>query len=110
MERLDFPIITPDWTAREELSLLEGIETYGIGNWADVRPPAPPRPAPPHGCSLPARTQLAGAAGQQAGCYVRTRTAPVAYARLSVASVCNCSSGSRRKLICYQLHASAAGF
>ncbi len=37
MERLDFPIITPEWTAREELSLLEGIETYGIGNWADVR-------------------------------------------------------------------------
>lgn len=36
MERLDFPIITPEWTAREELSLLEGIETYGIGNWADV--------------------------------------------------------------------------
>jgi len=36
MERLDFPIVTPEWTAREELSLLEGIETFGIGNWVDV--------------------------------------------------------------------------
>ena len=42
MERLDFPIITPDWTAREELSLLEGIETFGIGNWVEVtRKPQP---------------------------------------------------------------------
>ena len=37
MERLDFPLITSDWTAREELSLLEGIEQYGIGNWVEVK-------------------------------------------------------------------------
>mmetsp|Transcript_2987 Transcript_2987/g.6995 ORF Transcript_2987/g.6995 Transcript_2987/m.6995 type:complete len:516 (-) Transcript_2987:223-1770(-) len=36
MERLDFPIISEDWTAREELALVEGIETFGIGNWVDV--------------------------------------------------------------------------
>uniref|UniRef100_A0A7S0E6L2 Transcriptional adapter n=1 Tax=Hanusia phi TaxID=3032 RepID=A0A7S0E6L2_9CRYP len=36
MERLDFPLITEDWTAREEVALLEGIETYGLGNWAEV--------------------------------------------------------------------------
>eukprot|EP00960_Hanusia_phi_P072632 767837-Hanusia_phi.AAC.4 len=30
MERLDFPLITEDWTAREEVALLEGIETYGM--------------------------------------------------------------------------------
>ena len=37
MERLDFPLITPDWSAREELSLLDGIEQYGIGNWVEVK-------------------------------------------------------------------------
>jgi transcriptional adapter 2-alpha len=31
MERLDFPIIVDDWSAREELALLDGIDTYGIG-------------------------------------------------------------------------------
>jgi len=36
MERLDFPIVTENWTAREELALLDGIETYGIGNWAEI--------------------------------------------------------------------------
>jgi transcriptional adapter 2-alpha len=33
----DFPLITADWTAREELSLLDGIEQYGIGNWLEVK-------------------------------------------------------------------------
>ena len=37
MERLDFPLITSDWSAREELSLLDGIETHGIGNWVEVK-------------------------------------------------------------------------
>jgi hypothetical protein len=31
MERLDFPLITHDWTAREELALLDGLDTYGLG-------------------------------------------------------------------------------
>lgn len=37
MERLDFPLITSDWSSREELSLLDGIEQYGIGNWVEVK-------------------------------------------------------------------------
>jgi hypothetical protein len=31
MERLDFQLITHDWTAREELALLDGLDTYGLG-------------------------------------------------------------------------------
>jgi len=36
MERLDFPIIVDNWTAREELALLDGLDTYGLGNWQEV--------------------------------------------------------------------------
>ncbi|KAL5987946.1 Transcriptional adapter ada2 [Asimina triloba] len=39
LERFDslaFPLITPDWYADEEILLLEGIEMYGLGNWAEV--------------------------------------------------------------------------
>jgi len=37
MERLDFPLITSDWSSREELSMLDGIEQFGIGNWVEVK-------------------------------------------------------------------------
>lgn len=36
MDILDFPLICPDWNADEEMLLLEGIEMYGMGNWAEV--------------------------------------------------------------------------
>lgn len=31
-----FPIFSADWGADEELLLIEGAETYGLGNWADM--------------------------------------------------------------------------
>ncbi|XP_031118687.1 transcriptional adapter ADA2b [Ipomoea triloba] len=36
MDILSFPLICPDWNADEEMLLLEGIEMYGIGKWAEV--------------------------------------------------------------------------
>ena len=33
VESLRFPILTPDWTADEEILLLEAIELYGLFNW-----------------------------------------------------------------------------
>ncbi|KAL7103107.1 hypothetical protein ACP275_08G160700 [Erythranthe tilingii] len=36
MDTLSFPLITPDWNADEEMLLLEGLEMYGMGNWAEV--------------------------------------------------------------------------
>ncbi|KAG6549158.1 hypothetical protein Mapa_009384 [Marchantia paleacea] len=36
IENLAFPLIHPDWNADEELLLLEGVESYGVGNWAEV--------------------------------------------------------------------------
>ncbi|XP_031492465.1 transcriptional adapter ADA2-like isoform X2 [Nymphaea colorata] len=36
MDNLSFPLIYPDWNADEEILLLEGIEMYGLGNWAEV--------------------------------------------------------------------------
>jgi len=33
---LDFPIIDEDWTADEEMQLLDGIDSFGMGNWADI--------------------------------------------------------------------------
>ncbi|TYI84015.1 hypothetical protein E1A91_D05G334500v1 [Gossypium mustelinum] len=36
MENLSFPLICPDWNADEEILLLEAIEMYGFGNWAEV--------------------------------------------------------------------------
>jgi len=35
-ERPDFPVFDENWSAEEELLLLEGIDTYGMGNWADI--------------------------------------------------------------------------
>ncbi|KAJ6700322.1 TRANSCRIPTIONAL ADAPTOR 2 ADA2 -RELATED [Salix purpurea] len=36
MDNLSFPLICPDWNADEEILLLEGIEMYGLGNWAEI--------------------------------------------------------------------------
>ncbi|KAK4743946.1 hypothetical protein SAY87_010258 [Trapa incisa] len=36
MDNLSFPLISPDWNADDEILLLEGIEMYGLGNWAEV--------------------------------------------------------------------------
>lgn len=36
MDNLSFPLICPDWNADEETLLLEGIEMYGLSNWAEV--------------------------------------------------------------------------
>ncbi|XP_057960996.1 transcriptional adapter ADA2b [Malania oleifera] len=36
MDNLSFPLICPDWNADDEILLLEGIEMYGLGNWAEV--------------------------------------------------------------------------
>jgi transcriptional adapter 2-alpha len=35
--RLDFPVLESGWTAVDELLLLEAIETYGYGNWDDIK-------------------------------------------------------------------------
>ncbi|KAJ7946422.1 Transcriptional adapter [Quillaja saponaria] len=36
MDNLSFPLICPEWNADDEILLLEGIEMYGLGNWAEV--------------------------------------------------------------------------
>lgn len=36
IEQHSIPIFTEDWGADEELTLLEGAETYGIGSWAEI--------------------------------------------------------------------------
>ncbi|XP_074272552.1 transcriptional adapter ADA2b-like isoform X2 [Silene latifolia] len=36
MDNLSFPLICPDWNADEEILLLEGIDMYGLSNWAEV--------------------------------------------------------------------------
>ncbi|ESQ55805.1 hypothetical protein EUTSA_v10025039mg [Eutrema salsugineum] len=36
MGNLTFPLICPDWSADDEMLLLEGLEIYGLGNWAEV--------------------------------------------------------------------------
>ncbi|KAA8519204.1 hypothetical protein F0562_013460 [Nyssa sinensis] len=36
MDNLSFPLICPDWNADDEILLLEGIEMYGMGNWAEI--------------------------------------------------------------------------
>lgn len=36
MDNLSFPLISPDWSADEEILLLEGIEMHGLGSWNDV--------------------------------------------------------------------------
>ncbi|KAI5074392.1 hypothetical protein GOP47_0010353 [Adiantum capillus-veneris] len=36
IENLSFSLIHPDWTADEEMLLLEGVETHGLGDWVKV--------------------------------------------------------------------------
>lgn len=36
VEQHSVPIFTEDWGADEEMLLLEGAETYGLGSWADI--------------------------------------------------------------------------
>ncbi|KAF5472679.1 hypothetical protein F2P56_009373 [Juglans regia] len=36
MDNLSFPLICADWNADDEILLLEGIEMYGLGNWAEI--------------------------------------------------------------------------
>ena len=36
IEQNSFPIFDRDWGADEELLLIEGAETYGLGSWADI--------------------------------------------------------------------------
>ncbi|KAG9541715.1 hypothetical protein KCU60_g22907, partial [Aureobasidium melanogenum] len=36
IEQHSIPIYVEDWGADEELLLLEGAETYGLGSWADI--------------------------------------------------------------------------
>ncbi|GJP84318.1 hypothetical protein CLOP_g14378 [Closterium sp. NIES-67] len=36
MDTMNFPLIHEDWSADEEMLLLEALEMYGMGNWAEV--------------------------------------------------------------------------
>ncbi|KAK9089871.1 hypothetical protein Scep_028953 [Stephania cephalantha] len=36
MDNLSFPLVCSDWNADEEMLLLEGMEMYGLWNWAEV--------------------------------------------------------------------------
>ncbi|CAD8064801.1 unnamed protein product [Paramecium sonneborni] len=36
INKLNFPTFVEDWTAEEELLLLEGLEKKGFGNWQDI--------------------------------------------------------------------------
>ncbi|CAD6888604.1 unnamed protein product [Tilletia controversa] len=36
IEQHAYPIFTADWGADEELLLIDGCQTYGLGNWADI--------------------------------------------------------------------------
>eukprot|EP00850_Spirogloea_muscicola_P005850 SM000027S09631 [mRNA] locus=s27:409752:414077:+ [translate_table: standard] len=36
MDNLNFSLLHPDWAADEEILLLEAVEMFGLGNWAEV--------------------------------------------------------------------------
>uniref|UniRef100_A0A8C5U415 Transcriptional adapter n=1 Tax=Malurus cyaneus samueli TaxID=2593467 RepID=A0A8C5U415_9PASS len=36
LQTSDFPVLDPNWTAQEEMSLLEAVMDCGFGNWQDV--------------------------------------------------------------------------
>lgn len=36
VDNLDFPVFTKDWSAQEELLLLESVEKFGAGNWKQI--------------------------------------------------------------------------
>jgi len=35
-DNLKFPLLTKDWTSKEELKLIQGIMRCGMGNWTDI--------------------------------------------------------------------------
>ena len=35
-DKLNYPILVEDWTAKDELQLIQGIMRCGLGNWKDV--------------------------------------------------------------------------
>ena len=35
-DNLDFPLLTDDWTASQEIRLIMGIMKCGLGNWTDI--------------------------------------------------------------------------
>lgn len=36
LDNLKFPLVSPDWSAKEELLLIQGIMKCGMGNWIDI--------------------------------------------------------------------------
>jgi len=36
LDNLNFQLFSPDWSAKEELLLLQGIMKCGMGNWIDI--------------------------------------------------------------------------
>jgi transcriptional adapter 2-alpha len=36
MEMLNFPLFDENWTAEDELLLIDGLEMFGMGNWEQV--------------------------------------------------------------------------
>eukprot|EP00002_Diphylleia_rotans_P027832 TRINITY_DN5598_c0_g1_i6.p1 TRINITY_DN5598_c0_g1~~TRINITY_DN5598_c0_g1_i6.p1 ORF type:complete len:363 (+),score=69.29 TRINITY_DN5598_c0_g1_i6:43-1131(+) len=36
IDNLSFPLLDDNWDASEELLLLEGLQSYGMGNWEDI--------------------------------------------------------------------------
>ncbi|CAI5485405.1 unnamed protein product [Closterium sp. Naga37s-1] len=36
MDTMSFPLVHEDWTADEEMLLLEALEMYGMGNWGEI--------------------------------------------------------------------------
>ena len=36
INKLDFSLFLEGWTVEEELLMMEGLEKYGFGNWADI--------------------------------------------------------------------------
>ena len=35
-DNLDFPLLTDDWSALQEIKLVQGIMKCGLGNWVDI--------------------------------------------------------------------------
>jgi hypothetical protein len=36
LDNLNFPLLMKDWSAKEELQLLQGIMKCGLGNWKEI--------------------------------------------------------------------------
>jgi hypothetical protein len=36
INNMNYELVSPGWTAHEELLLLDGLAKFGFGNWADV--------------------------------------------------------------------------